>query len=75
MGAVCVFGDKAWWGWIVVPLYSGYLAFSMVMGLKKGGLPGMPAMGGGSDADADMGGADSKRQKKLEKRGQKVKYR
>ncbi|KAL1957230.1 hypothetical protein VTO42DRAFT_6264 [Malbranchea cinnamomea] len=68
MGAVCLFGDRAWWLWIAVPLYSVYLGVSTVMGLRKGFLPGMVD-------DAVPVGGESKRQKKLEKRGQRVKYR
>ena len=70
MGAVCVFNDRAWWLWVAVPVYSVYLAYSTVMGVRKGFLPGME--GEGVDAGA---GTESKRQKKLEKRGQRVKYR
>lgn len=79
MVAVCAFGDKAWWLWIAAPLYSLYLGYSTFMGVRRGGLPGMsgpssaeePAAAGGSGD----GAAESKRQKKMEKRGQRVKYR
>ena len=73
MGAVCVFGDMAWWLWIVVPLYSLWLGYSTFMGVRKGGLPGMP--GPASAEEFAAAGDESKRQKKMEKRGQRVKYR
>ncbi|KAJ5369012.1 uncharacterized protein N7496_008772 [Penicillium cataractarum] len=43
IAAVCIFNDRAWWLWAVVPLYSVYLAYSTVMGVKKG----FAGMGGG----------------------------
>ncbi|RJE25165.1 DUF788 domain protein [Aspergillus sclerotialis] len=70
MGAVCVFGDRAWWLWIVVPLYSVWLAYTTVMGMRTG-LAGMGGTGAG-----DVPAGESKRQKKMEKRGgQRVQYR
>ncbi|KAK2797935.1 hypothetical protein FQN50_009031 [Emmonsiellopsis sp. PD_5] len=78
MGAVCVFGDRAWWLWVVVPGYSAWLVWGVVRGVRKGGLPGMPAMGGMGGAEGEGEGgmeAESKRQKKMEKRGGKVRYR
>lgn len=74
MGAVCVFGDRMWWLWGLVPLYSGWLAYSTFMGFKGG----MAGLGGGVGEDAAGGEvAESKRQKKMEKRGgaQRVRYR
>ncbi|KAK2762597.1 hypothetical protein FQN54_000770 [Arachnomyces sp. PD_36] len=76
MGAVCVFGDRAWWLWVAVPVYSIWLAVSTFRGMTGGG--GFPGMGGGAgagDGEGDGGYAESKRQKKLEKRGQRVQYR
>lgn len=70
MGAVCVFGDRAWWLWVVVPLYSVWLAYTTIMGMKSG-LAGMGGGGGGDDVPV----GESKRQKKMEKRGQRVQYR
>lgn len=69
----CVFfaallGDKAWWLWVVVPLYSAYLAYTTFMGVRgaytdAAGVPQPEAH-------------QSKRQQKMEKRGgQKVAYR
>ncbi|WEW57842.1 hypothetical protein PRK78_003309 [Emydomyces testavorans] len=69
MGAVCVFGDRAWWLWIVVPLYSAWSAYTTFLGVRKG-FAGM-----GTDENDQAPVAESKRQKKLEKRGQRVKYR
>ncbi|TPX26266.1 hypothetical protein DIZ76_011728 [Coccidioides immitis] len=69
MGAVCVFSDRAWWLWIVVPLYSMWLAYTTFIGVRKG-FAGM-----GMDGNESVPVAESKRQKKLEKRGQRVKYR
>lgn len=78
MGAVCVFGDKGWWLWVVIPLYSGWLAWTTVMGMKSGlaGLGGAAAGGVAPGNDAATSGSESKRQKKMEKRGgQRVQYR
>lgn len=68
-------GNKAWYAWVAVPLYSGWLAFTTFSGARKG-LAGM----GGQSEDAAAGGAaapgQSKRQAKMEKRGgQKMQYR
>lgn len=66
-----LFGNRAWWLYVVVPAYSVYLAATTVGGMK-GMLGGMGAAdGAGAGAEAE-----SKRQKKMEKRGgQKVTYR
>ena len=70
MGAVCVFGDRAWWLWIIVPLYSVWLAYTTFMGMRSG----LAGMGGSEAGDGPTG--ESKRQKKMEKRGgQRVQYR
>lgn len=70
MGAVCVFGDRAWWLWVVVPLYSVWLAYTTLTGMRSG----LAGMGGGAPGDEHVG--ESKRQKKMEKRGgQRVQYR
>ncbi|KAF2807102.1 DUF788 domain protein [Mytilinidion resinicola] len=66
---VAVLGDWAWWWWVVIPLYSGWLAYTTFMG-AKGGMAGMT-----DSAGVPQGGA-SKRSQKLEKRGgQKMQYR
>ncbi|KAL2363311.1 hypothetical protein RJZ56_003800 [Blastomyces dermatitidis] len=76
MGAVCIFGDRAWWLWVVVPLYSAWLVYSTFMGFK-GSMAGMAGMAGLGDVDGGGEGVESKRQKKMEKRGaaQRVRYR
>ncbi|KAJ4375912.1 hypothetical protein N0V83_001190 [Neocucurbitaria cava] len=63
-----VFGDYAWWLWAVIPVYSGYAAWTTYTGMR----------GGYQDAAGvpQPGAATSKRQAKMEKRGgQKVQYR
>ncbi|KAL8788697.1 MAG: hypothetical protein Q9213_001511 [Squamulea squamosa] len=66
-----IFGDKAWWGYAVVPLYSVWLAWTTFGGMRKG----MAGMAGGDAGGDTPNGALSNRQKKQEKRGQKVQYR
>lgn len=73
MAALPFLGDKAWWAWFAVPLYSGWLAFTTFSGLWSG------MKGAQSTADSSSGEAAgaSKRSKKMEKRGaqQRVAYR
>ena len=65
-----IFGDKAWWLWMAIPIYSVWAAYS-TFGSMRQGMAGMA--GQGSDG---TNGAVSNRQKKIEKRGgQKVQYR
>ncbi|MCJ1336840.1 hypothetical protein MMC09_002118 [Bachmanniomyces sp. S44760] len=68
-----VFGDRAWYLWIAIPLYSAWLAYSTLGGIRNG----MAGMAGGTDNSNMQNGAEtSNRQKKLEKRGgQKTQYR
>ncbi|MCJ1410624.1 hypothetical protein MMC19_004710 [Ptychographa xylographoides] len=67
-----VIGDKAWWAWMAIPIYSAYLAFS-TFGSMRQGMAGLTGQGGEGE---DTTGVTSNRQKKLEKRGgQKVQYR
>ncbi|KAL8668573.1 MAG: hypothetical protein Q9168_006801 [Polycauliona sp. 1 TL-2023] len=67
-----ILGDKAWWGYIVVPVYSVWLAWTTFGGMRKG----MAGMGGQDGGVEPANGATSNRQKKQEKRGgQKVQYR
>ncbi|KAJ5171836.1 hypothetical protein N7492_004429 [Penicillium capsulatum] len=68
--AACLFNDRAWWLWVVIPLYSVYLAYTTVMGVKKG----FAGMGGG-EAGVDTEEQKSKRELKKEKRGDRVKQR
>ena len=66
------FGDKAWWLWGVIPLYSAWLAWTTFGGIRQG-MAGMAGQDGGTGAN---GNGTSNRQKKIEKRGgQKVQYR
>ena len=72
--AAALVGDKAWWMYAVVPAYSTWIAATTVMGMRKG-MAGMAGQRDDISQGADAGG-DSKRQKKLEKRGgQKMQYR
>ncbi|KAK4861290.1 hypothetical protein LT330_004206 [Penicillium expansum] len=68
--AACLFNDRAWWLWAVIPLYSVYAAYTTIMGVKKG----FAGMGGG-DAGQEADAPKSKTQLKKEKRGSTVKYR
>ena len=69
---VILLGNSAWWLYLVVPAYSVYLAATTVGGMK-GMLGGMGGGGGDGTAAPET---ESKRQKKMEKRGgQKVAYR
>ena len=69
-----VLGDWFWCAWGVVPIYSVWLGWKTYSGVR-GGMSGM--MGGADGADSTgPGSGDSKRQKKLEKRGgQRMQYR
>ncbi|KAL9636415.1 MAG: hypothetical protein Q9164_002835 [Protoblastenia rupestris] len=73
IAGAAAFGDRAWWLWGAVPLYSGWLAWSTYTGMGKGlgGMMGQNGVGGHEGA-----GGESKRQKKMEKRGgQRMQYR
>ncbi|KAL8827004.1 MAG: hypothetical protein Q9191_003449 [Dirinaria sp. TL-2023a] len=68
-----VFGNKAWWAWSAIPLYSVWLAWTTFGGMRQG-LAGMTGQQG--EGKSTNGSATSNRQKKMEKRGgQKVLYR
>ena len=70
IGLASLFGNRAWWAWLVIPLYSIWLVYTTFGGMKKGLVPQ-----GGFGEDKGSAGA-SNRQKKLEKRGgQRVQYR
>ena len=57
-----------------VPVYSAWMASTVLLNLRKG-MTGMTGQGN-SAGEGIEGSGDSKRQKKLEKRGgQKVQYR
>ena len=65
-----LFGNRAWWMWVAVPVYSVYAAYKAFGGVKES-LAGLS--GAGKEGGA---GPQSKRQAKLEKRGgQRVQYR
>ena len=65
-----IFGDRGWWLWAVIPIYSVWAAYT-TFGSMRQGIAGMA----GQD-DGGTSGAVSNRQKKIEKRGgQKVQYR
>ncbi|KAL8653754.1 MAG: hypothetical protein Q9226_003718 [Calogaya cf. arnoldii] len=67
-----ILGDMAWWGYLVVPLYSVWLAWTTFGGMRKG----MAGMAGGGTSAGTANGAISNRQNKQEKRGgQKMQYR
>ena len=69
-GLAAIFGDRVWWLYLVVPLYSFYLAYTTFTGVRRGfaGLSG--------PKDENDVAATSNRQKKMERRGgQKVQYR
>ncbi|KAL2832848.1 hypothetical protein BDW59DRAFT_156995 [Aspergillus cavernicola] len=71
IGAVSVFGDRGWWLWLVIPAYSVWLAYSTFTGMRSG----LAGFGAGEEQGAGTG-AESKRQKKMEKRGgQRMQYR
>lgn len=69
--AACIFNDRAWWLWAVVPVYSVYLVYTTVMGVKKG----FAGMGGGGGEGEDHDVPKSKSQQKKEKRGDRQKYK
>ncbi|RMZ84624.1 hypothetical protein DV737_g1193, partial [Chaetothyriales sp. CBS 132003] len=65
--AAAVFGNRAWWLYLVVPGYAIYAAVTTASGLK--------GMLGGIGGAASDGQVQSKRQKKMEARGgQKLRY-
>ncbi|MCJ1290503.1 hypothetical protein MMC34_002042 [Xylographa carneopallida] len=67
-----VFGNRAWWMWVAIPLYSVWLAYS-TFGSVRQGMAGLSGQGAEGETP---NGATSNRQRKLEKRGgQKVQYR
>lgn len=74
IAAAALVGNRAWWMYAVVPVYSTWMASTMILNMKKG-MAGMTGQGN-SVGEGGEGSGDSKRQKKLEKRGgQKVQHR
>lgn len=71
IAAASVFGNRAWWLWTVIPLYSIWLAYT-TFGVMRQTMAGMT----GQSGDTANGNGTSNRQKKMEKRGgQRVQYR
>ncbi|KAL8895682.1 MAG: hypothetical protein Q9207_008065 [Kuettlingeria erythrocarpa] len=69
---VGLFGDMAWVGYLVVPVYSAWLAWTTFGSMKDG----MMGMAGGGGTAGTASGSTSNRQKKMENRsGQKMQYR
>lgn len=67
-----LFGNRVWWAWSAIPVYSVWLAWTKFGGMRQG----LAGMAGQGKSDGVNGGATSNRQKKMEKRGgQKVSYR
>ena len=67
-------GNGAWWMYAVVPVYSAWMTSTMILNMKQG-MAGMNEQGNNAGEGGECSG-NSKRQKKLEKRGgQKVQYR
>lgn len=67
-----IFGDRVWWLWLGIPIYSVYLAYTTFGSVRKG-MSGLTNQGEGPNG---IGDATSNRQKKMEKRGgQKMQYR
>ncbi|KAK4561231.1 hypothetical protein LTR86_004548 [Recurvomyces mirabilis] len=78
---VALAGDWAWWFYLAVPAYSGYLAFTTYTGMRSG-FSGLTAGAGGQGGEGVETGSgsgaagQSKRAAKMEKRGgQRVQYR
>ncbi|KAK4694262.1 hypothetical protein P7C71_g3291, partial [Lecanoromycetidae sp. Uapishka_2] len=73
IAAAALLGNGAWYMYAAVPIYSMWMASTVLLGMRNG----MAGMGKQDPGSAEgTGGEDSKRQKKLEKRGgQKMQYR
>ncbi len=69
-----LFGNRAWWLWTVIPLYSSWSAYTAFGGMRQS-MARMTGQEASGDAFS-INGNTSNRQKKMEKRGgQKVQYR
>ena len=64
IAAAALVGNKAWWMYIIVPAYSMWVASSTILSMREG-MAGMAGQGKGDETNT----GESKRQKKLEKRG------
>ncbi|KAF2431380.1 hypothetical protein EJ08DRAFT_659978 [Tothia fuscella] len=66
-----VLGDKAWFLYLVVPVYGAYAAYTTFTGARQS----MAGMAGSAEEGSSIG-SQSKRQQKMEKRGgQRMQYR
>ena len=73
IAAVALLGNLAWWMYAAVPMYSMWMASTVLLGMRND-MAGMGKQETGAGGEED--GGESKRQKKLEKRGaQKMQYR
>lgn len=73
IAAAALLGNPAWWMYAAVPMYSMWMASTVLLGMRNG-MASMGTQDGGNGDGAESG--ESKRQKKLEKRGgQKTQYR
>ena len=69
LGLASVLGNRAWWMWTAIPLYSAWLAYTSMR-------QGLAGMAGAQDKTLTGSSGGSNRQKKMEKRGgQRVQYR
>ncbi|MCJ1364659.1 hypothetical protein MMC16_003774 [Acarospora aff. strigata] len=72
IGIASVLGNKAWWMWTAIPLYSAWLAYTTFGGMRQG----LAGMTGAGDQPPAGGSGGSNRQRKMEKRGgQRTQYR
>lgn len=73
IAAAALLGNGAWYMYAAVPMYSMWMASTVLLGMRNG-MAGMGKQDAGSAEGTDT--SESKRQKKLEKRGgQKMQYR
>lgn len=72
IAAAALLGNGAWYMYAAVPAYAMWMASTVLLGMRNN-------MAGKRNQDTASGevvdGGESKRQKKLEKRGQKTQYR
>lgn len=64
VAAAAFVGNKAWWMYAIIPIYSVWMASSTILSMRQG-MTGMTGQGEGGGEST----GESKRQKKLEKRG------
>lgn len=66
IAASALLGNRSWWMYAAVPIYSMWMASTVLLGMRNG-MAGIGGQDGGSGEGAE--GGESKRQKKLERRG------